>query len=145
MPDSHRPTDPPIGRAVNDTGKRLARAFDAALSEAGGTLPTWLILLALKQQRWRTQLDLAQAVGIGNPTLTHHVDALERAGLVARVRDQDDRRVIRLELTEAGEAMFQRLRRVATSHDRRVTRGFSNAELAQLRRLLERIDANVEE
>jgi MarR family transcriptional regulator, transcriptional regulator for hemolysin len=145
MPDSHRPTERPIGPAVHDAGKRLARAFDEALSEAGGTLPMWLILLALKQQRWRTQLELAEAVGIGNPTLTHHVDALERAGLVARVRDQDDRRVIRLELTDPGEAMFQRLRRVATSFNRRLTSGFSSEELAQLRRLLERLAANVAE
>jgi MarR family transcriptional regulator for hemolysin len=145
MPGSHRPTDPPIGRAVADADKRLARAFDAALAEAGGTLPTWLILLALKQQRWRTQLDLAQAVGIGNPTLTHHVDGLERAGLVTRVRDRDDRRVTRVELTDAGDAMFHRLRRVATAFDRRVTSGLSREELVQLRGLLARLEANVAE
>ena len=145
MPGSDRPTDPPIGRAVSDAAKSLARAFDAALGEAGGTLPTWLILLALKQQRWRTQLDLAEAVGIGNPTLTHHVDGLERAGLVTRVRDREDRRVIRVELTDAGEAMFHRLRRVATAFDRRLASGFSPEELAQLRGLLERLEANVAE
>ena len=143
MPGSHRPTDPPIGRAVSDAAKRLGRAFDAALAEAGGTLPTWLILLALKQQRWRTQLDLAQAVGIGNPTLTHHVDGLERAGLVKRVRDRDDRRVIRVELTDAGDEMFHRLRRVATAFDRRAAKGLTREELAQLRGLLERLEANV--
>jgi MarR family transcriptional regulator for hemolysin len=64
---------------------------------------------------------------------------------VTRVRDRDDRRVIRVELTDAGDAMFHRLRRVATAFDRRVTSGLSRGELAQLRGLLERLEANVAE
>jgi MarR family transcriptional regulator for hemolysin len=41
--------------------------------------------------------------------------------------------------------MFHRLRRVATAFDRRVTSGLSREELAQLRGLLERLEANVAE
>jgi MarR family transcriptional regulator, transcriptional regulator for hemolysin len=137
-----KPTSTPIGLEVARAAKALTRAFNAALAEAGGTLPTWLILVSLKQGRWRTQLDLAKSVGIGNPTLTRHLDGLEKAGLVARVRDPDDRRVVRVELTSAGEAQFQRLRKAAVAFDQRLRTGFSEQELEQLRSWLARLMEN---
>jgi MarR family transcriptional regulator for hemolysin len=139
------PRTPPIGREIAATGKALDRAFSAALGEAGGSVPMWLVLLSLKQQRWRTQQELAAAVGIEGPTLTHHLDALERAGLIARARDPDDRRVVRAELTPEGDERFHALRRTAMAFDRRLRAGLEEAEEQQLRELLARLRANVSE
>ena len=86
------PAAEPVGRAIASSAKLLSRAFESELAEAGGSQPVWLILLALKQQDWRTQQDLAGAVGIEGPTLTHHLDGLDRAGLIERARDPNDRR-----------------------------------------------------
>ena len=133
----------PIGLELTATAKVLSRAFNAALAGAGGTLPIWLILLSLKQQPRRSQLDLARAIGIGNPTLTRHLDGLERSGLITRLRDPDDRRNSHVELTEAGDAMFHRLRSTATAFDGHLRSGFSEDELDQLRRLLARLVDNV--
>src|SRR3954469_12845379 len=108
-----RPMHQPIGRELAATAKALDRAFAAALAEAGGSEPVWLIVLALKQQRWRTQQDLAAAVGIEGPTLTHHLDPLEKAGVIDRARDPADRRAMRVELTAAGDELFGRLRSAA--------------------------------
>ena len=110
----------PIGRELGQTGRTVSRAFATALAEAGGTLPTWLILLELKRQRRRTQQELAQAVGIEGATLTRHLDGLEDAGLVERAPHPDDRRATQVELTADGEEMFQRLRRAAAGFDRRL-------------------------
>jgi len=132
----------PIGRQVAAMGKSVNRAFAAALADAGGTLPTWLILLELKREPRRTQHELARAVGIEGATLTRHLDALEDAGLVERAPHPDDRRATRVELTAEGEATFQRLRRAAAGFDRRLRAGFSDDELAQLRELLARLRAN---
>ena len=132
----------PIGRELGQTGRTVSRAFATALAEAGGTLPTWLILLELKRQRRRTQQELAQAVGIEGATLTRHLDGLEDAGLVERAPHPDDRRATQVELTADGEEMFQRLRRAAAEFDRRLRAGFTDDELAQLRESLERLRAN---
>ena len=132
----------PIGRELGRTGRTVSRAFATALAEAGGTLPTWLILLELKRQRRRTQQELAQAVGIEGATLTRHLDGLEDAGLVERAPHPDDRRATQVELTADGEEMFQRLRRAAAEFDRRLRAGFTDDELAQLRESLERLRAN---
>jgi MarR family transcriptional regulator, transcriptional regulator for hemolysin len=137
------PTAEPIGRVLDSTAKLLSRAFDQQLVEAGGTRPGWLILLALKQQRHRTQQDLAGAVGIEGPTLTHHLDAMQKAGLIERTRDPDDRRIVRVELTDAGEKLFRQLAKAAMGFDQRLREGVSDEELDAVRGVLERLRANV--
>src|SRR4051794_32386763 len=115
----NRPTKEPIGLRVTRTAKALSRAFDQELAAAGGTLPTWLILLSVKSGRAATQRELAKAVGIEGATLTHHLTGLESAGLIARTRDPDNRRVQRVEPTEDGDAAFARLRKAAERFDTR--------------------------
>ena len=137
------PSQPPIGRDVAVTAKVLDRAFGAALAERGGTVPSWLVLLALKQQPHRTQQDIARAVGIGGPTLTHHLDAMEAAGLVVRSRDGTDRRAVHVELTDKGDEAFGRLRDAAVAFDARLRDGLSEAELEQAQALLKRLRENV--
>src|ERR671921_324712 len=97
------PRQEPIGRSMAATAKLVSRAFEQELAAAGGSQPTWLILLALKQQAWRTQQEIAATVGIEGATLTHHLDRMEKAGLIDRVRDPGDKRAVRVELTSAGD------------------------------------------
>ena len=137
------PTAEPVGRAVSSSAKVLSRAFERELAEAGGSQPVWLILLALKQQRWRTQQDLAAAVGIEGPTLTHHLDGLAKAGLIERARDPDDRRAVRVELTPTGDKLFQKLAKAAIGFDQRLRAGLSDDELGEFRRVLARLRENV--
>jgi MarR family transcriptional regulator for hemolysin len=133
----------PIGRQLARTAKTLSLAFDGELARAGGSLPTWLILVSLKSRRWRTQRELAQALGIEGPTLSHHLTGLERAGLIRRSREPHNRRVQRVELTDAGDAAFHRLRRAASSFDERLRAGFDESEIEQLRELLARLLHNI--
>ncbi len=138
-----RPVDVPIGLLVSRTAKTLARAFDDALTAAGGSTPMWLVLLSLKTAEHRTQTELAEAVGVRQPTMTHHLDGLERAGLVTRDRDPANRRVQRVRLTAQGEATFLRLRRAAAAFDGLLHAGLDDADVAQLRRLLTQLAENV--
>jgi MarR family transcriptional regulator for hemolysin len=140
-----RPTAEPIGLQLARTAKTLNRAFDDALSEAGGSVPTWLILLALKRQAWANQRELAAAVGIEGATLTHHLNGLERAGLVTRERDPANRRLQRVELTADGDAAFHRMRKAATGFDARLRGILRDGEVDQLRELLQRLDEDIRE
>ena len=136
------PTEIPIGLLVSSTAKVLSREFDAALASVGGSRPTWLVLLSLKTAGHRTQGELAEAVGIRQPTLSHHLDGMEREGLVRRERTADNRRVQTVTVTEAGEALFLRLRRAAGAFDGRLRAGLADAEVAELRRLLAQLAEN---
>jgi MarR family transcriptional regulator, transcriptional regulator for hemolysin len=137
------PKRQPIGLHIQRTARSLNRAFEDALAAAGGSLPTWLILLSLRAERWDTQTALAEAVGVRGPTLTHHLDRLERDGLITRTREPENRRVQRVELTDAGIEAFDRLRAVATSFDRRLRDGIADAEVVALGDLLDRLETNV--
>jgi MarR family transcriptional regulator for hemolysin len=137
------PAGRPIGLTLARTAKVVSRAFDERLAAAGGSQPVWLVLLALRTGSGGTQTTLAEAVGIRGATLTHHLDGMEGDGLVARHRDPANRRVQIVELTPAGEAMFDRLREAAVAHDRRLRRGLDTDDVARLTELLARMHANV--
>jgi MarR family transcriptional regulator for hemolysin len=129
---------------VGRSAKALNRAFDDLLVAAGGSTPTWQVLRALSTGEHRTQGDLAEAIGVRQPTLVHHLDALERAGLVVRERADGNRRVQHVTVTKAGEALFLRLRRAAASFDGRLRAGLADADVAELRRLLGQLQENAQ-
>jgi MarR family transcriptional regulator, transcriptional regulator for hemolysin len=138
-----RPDGPPIGLLLATTSKAVGRAFNQTLAESGGSIPVWLILNALKTERRRSQLDLARAVGIEGPTLTRHLDGLERAGLVERQRGSVDRRSVQVELTRAGHALHGRLLKSVISFNHQLRSGLSANDLETLRRLLGQLQHNV--
>ncbi len=132
----------PIGLRLNQAARAVERAFDDALAKAGGTLPVWLVLLNLKIHRPANQRELAEAVGIREATLTHHLNAMDARGLITRTRDTANRRIQLVTLTEAGEAAFLRLREAALAFDTRLRTGLADADVAQLAALLGRLAAN---
>ena len=138
-----RPLRPPIGRQLASTAKTVSRAFDDALAAAGGSVPIWLVLISLKSQPLRNQRELAAAVGIREATLTHHLNSMDEQGLITRRRDPANRRVHLVEMTDAGEAAFYRLRDAATHFDQRLRAGLSDEDTNQLADLLRRLEANV--
>ncbi|WP_007519955.1 MarR family transcriptional regulator [Pseudofrankia saprophytica] len=122
----------------------VSRAFDEALAAGGGSMPLWLVLLNLKTgATLANQRELAQAVGIREATLTHHLNAIEGQGLITRRRDPANRRVQTVELTPAGEEAFLRLRTIVVDFDRRLRDGFTDQEIAGLERQLDRLVNNV--
>jgi MarR family transcriptional regulator, transcriptional regulator for hemolysin len=137
-----RPARIPIGLQLTQVSRAVSRAFDDALAAAGGSLPVWLVLLSLKTRSLASQRELADAVGIREATLTHHLTAMESAGLISRRRDAANRRIQVVELTQAGEDAFLRLRSVAMSFDKRLRRGISDAQIAGLEAILGRFAAN---
>ena len=138
-----RPTATPIGLQLAYTSKAVSRAFGDALAEVGGSLPTWLVLTRLMDDSWPAQHQLARALRIEGPTLTRHLDGLEEAGLVVRTREPNDRRAVRVELTDAGRAKHAELLQAVSGFNRRLTAGLSDAELGDLRELLARLEQNV--
>jgi MarR family transcriptional regulator for hemolysin len=138
-----RPTQTPIGLRLASAAKTVSRAFNAALAEAGGSLPIWLVLTSLRGEQWRTQLELARSLGIEGPTLTRHLDGMERAGLVERRRDPSDRRAVQVELTDAGRELHNRLRSSVAAFDEQLRSGLRAEEVDQVRAVLARLEHNV--
>ena len=136
------PREEPIGLALSRTAKAVTRAFDAELGASGGSLAAWLVLSSLEGGLHHSQRDIAAEIGVEGPTLTHHLNRMEAAGLVTRVRDPRNRRVHQVELTPLGEQDFHALLEVVRDFDQRLRGGFTERELATLRRLLQRLVDN---
>jgi len=133
----------PIGQHLSRASKAVSRAFDEALGAHGCSHPVWLILLALQGRRHRAQRELAETVGIEGPTLTHHLNRLEAAGLVVRMRDPQNRRAHLVDLTPAGQAWFHEMLDTVIAFDARLRAGLSDADVTAAHDLLDRLVANV--
>src|ERR1700749_3771025 len=118
----------PIGLRLNQAARAVGRAFDEALAEAGGSLPVWLILLNLKVRRPGTQRELAEAVGIREATLTHHLNAMDADGLITRTRDSANRRVQLVTLTDKGDQAFLAMRAAALDFDSKLRSGLADSD-----------------
>ena len=135
--------DEPLARVLVMTGKAIREDFEGSLTRAGSSLATWVVLNGIDRGRWESQRELATDLRIEGATLTRHLDRMERDGLIARTRDTADRRQIRVELTKDGRALHRSLRTTAQTVGARACEGLSEQEKTTLRRLLDRVRANV--
>jgi MarR family transcriptional regulator for hemolysin len=139
------PTTVPIGLQLSRTARVVTQAFDRAMAEAGGSGATWQVLVLIRARQWGQQSEMAAAMGISGATLTHHLNTLERQGLVRRWRDDGNRRVQRVELTDEGIALFDRLRVIAMRHDERLRANLTDEETETLGELLGKLRDAVSE
>jgi len=137
------PASAPIGLHLTRVARVVSRAFDDALADAGGSLPVWLVLLNLKIKPHANQRELADAVGVREPTLSQHLNAMEKEGLLTRRRDPANRRIHIVEVSDAGNTLFLALRHAAVDFDGQLRQGFSQPELDRLGLLLNRLADNV--
>jgi len=94
--------------------RRFLRFSERGARAAGLTPQQHQLLLAVKGQRdrdWASISDLAEALQIRHHAAVGMVDRSERAQLVRRLPAPNDRRQIRVVLTEKGEAVLARLSR----------------------------------
>lgn len=90
--------------------RRSLRDPIAASCEGTDLTPVQIhLLLSLGNDGPTTMGDLARRGAVTEKTITGIVDRLERDGLVLRERDPEDRRVVRVRLAPAGEALFRRI------------------------------------
>lgn len=89
---------------------RLARKLRRETEALGVTSHQATLLAVVSNQPGLSLRELAEGEGISAPSLSGHVDRLEAAGLLRRVRSGDDRRRVGLELTRDGRAILKRVR-----------------------------------
>jgi DNA-binding MarR family transcriptional regulator len=77
-------------------------------------------------------------------SLTSVLDGMERGGLIKRARNDEDRRKINITLTAQGRRLKADVLPYAAKLGRKATRGMSDAEASELRRLLAKMIRNLE-
>lgn len=89
---------------------RLARELRKETEQLGITARQATLLWLVKRSPGLSLAELAAEEGISPPAMSGHVDRLERAGLIERVRSDDDRRRVGLRLTDEGARLLRRVR-----------------------------------
>jgi DNA-binding MarR family transcriptional regulator len=127
-----------IGGLLSRVKLKLMDALDAELEPLGISSAQYVILVNLANGV-DSASGLCRSVSYDPGAMTRMIDRLERKGLVRRVPCSDDRRVMRLALTEEGKAVYPQLVERAASVLNRRLRGFSKDDVRQLEQLLERM------
>lgn len=99
-----------VAEELRPTLIRLARQLRRETEQVGVTSRQVTLLWLVRRNPGLALRELAAEEGISAPALSGHVDRLEAAGLLERVRSTEDRRRVGLELTPAGERLLRRVR-----------------------------------
>lgn len=86
---------------------------------------------------------IGQALVTNAPDVSRLIDRLEKGGYIERVRKADDRRVVRVRLTDDGFAMVEKIHAPLLAHHEKIVAGVSKADLERLARDLERVYEHV--
>jgi DNA-binding MarR family transcriptional regulator len=89
---------------------RLARELRKETEQLGITARQATLLWLVKRNPGLSLAELAAEEGISPPAMSGHVDRLERAGLIERIRSSEDRRRVGLRLTDEGARLLRRVR-----------------------------------
>ncbi len=121
--------DEHLTRVLASLRKQSSAAF-------GLTGTQYFLLRTLVEQAGCTASDLAERLGVTPSSVTGLTDRLLKGELVTRVRDQGDRRIVRIRATARGEAVLQAISARRQELAAALFAGLSDSELAELSRLL---------
>lgn len=123
--------------------RTLHRLLSRRLSERTRRPFQHLVALKLIALRGvRTQAELAELTLMDAPAVSRMMDRLEEEGLVTR-RTGEDRRCVRLEVTEASRAEVDILEEESHRLDEEIGRHLTAAEMRELKRLLDKVQAGL--
>ena len=133
-PAGRKRTD--IAFLVAQLGAYAAERFGERAAALDFTRPQAGLLRLISREPGLSQQAVARRLGTPPSRLVALVDGLEQRGLIERRRNAGDRRNYALHLTAAGEQAMAALSQVTLEHEQAITAPLTQAERAQLSKLL---------
>jgi DNA-binding MarR family transcriptional regulator len=127
-----------VDRIVSLT-KRLRRSQEHTLAEFDLTHGEWKTLGLLRGGGALSPGQLAADLELSSGAMTNRLDQLEKADLVRRLPDPDDRRGIHVEITDAGRDLYARAFAAQAEKESLIAATLSAEEKVQLNALLRRL------
>jgi MarR family transcriptional regulator, organic hydroperoxide resistance regulator len=121
-----------VGYQIRVTHRALQRFLQTKIEPHGVTLGMWYFLRALWNEDGLSQRELSNRVGTMEPTTLSAILAMEKKGLVRRIRDRADRRKWHIHLTRKGRALKARLLPLARDVVDTAVQNLSAKEVKQL-------------
>ncbi|RJL32828.1 MarR family winged helix-turn-helix transcriptional regulator [Bailinhaonella thermotolerans] len=130
-----------LGMLLAEAHNRSRERLNLALRPLGVDVRGLAVLLALPMYGPVSQRDLIGHLGIDKSTMVRVIDELEKAGLVSRERDPQDRRAHAIVLTPHGEQTLSEARRVTDRVGGDLFGGLTESDRHRLTALLRAIAA----
>lgn len=122
---------------LHRAAQRVGATFADEIAKFGISLRGQLVLQALaNDEAARTQLKLGAMLGLDKTTLMSELDKLERAGLIMRVPDPNDRRVRTPVITDSGRELQKEAGDALAEVERAFRARFTHEEMVVIRRAL---------
>ena len=128
-----------LGRRLFLAHRAVHDELDRRLREHGASLWNWVLLREAANADGASQRELADLMRIEPPTLVRHLDKLADDGLVERKPDPDDRRVLRIVVTPAGQKRLVELHDVVHDVDAELRGILTKRDVEVLGRALTRV------
>jgi DNA-binding MarR family transcriptional regulator len=130
--------------ALRTAAAHVERALAWALEPFGVTTAQYELLQVIERhgKSGAGCSELGKHLAAPGPDVTRMLDRLDNAGLVARKRDQNDRRVVHTALTEKGEELLRAAAPAVREAELAVFDGLADSERAQLATLLQGVRRN---
>ncbi|HEX7387854.1 MAG TPA: MarR family transcriptional regulator [Castellaniella sp.] len=133
-----------VGLLLKHLHMLLHRVMDHKACPLGLTAYQWRPLLLIHHKGIDTPAELARALNIDTGAVTRALDRLEAKGFLQRERACDDRRVVKIVLTDEGHRVTSRILPLIADTLNLHLQGFSEDEFRMLLSLLKRMIANGE-
>ena len=127
---------------MNGLSRRFKRSLNDTLAEHGLAWEEWEVLGALRRAGppfQRSAGELAEISELSSGAMTNRLDRLEKAGLVKRLADPNDRRGVLVELTKAGQKAWLESTGAEAAREALIAAALTDREKLQLNRLLRRL------
>jgi MarR family transcriptional regulator, organic hydroperoxide resistance regulator len=132
------------GYLVRDAHRAFQRLLERRIAPFGLRRGQWYFLRVLWTSDGLSQRELSARVGMMEPTTVIALRSMERAGLIRRVRGDDDRRKVRVFLTAKAKRLRGELLGVARDITDEAEEGITPRELAAFRSVVARMTANLD-
>jgi MarR family transcriptional regulator for hemolysin len=132
--------------ALHTAARLWRQALDRRMKDLGISQSGWMtVALVAKADRPLSQIELANALGIEGPSMVAMLDRLMKSGLILREASPTDRRVKLVMLTDAGAALYSKVKSKSIVFRKELVKGLDAEELRIATDLLERLQHMLEE
>jgi DNA-binding MarR family transcriptional regulator len=140
----HFDMDSSLGFVLNRTSLLSKGFFNQRIRKYDITPEQWSLIFRVLQMSGLTQKELSDSTYKDQANITRSIDRLEKKGLLKRVPNDSDRRIINLYPTAEAIALAEEIIPVSMEFNRRLTAGFTPEEEDMLLQLLKKVHTNLE-
>jgi DNA-binding MarR family transcriptional regulator len=132
-----------VGHITENAIKQISEAFGRRLQNTGITRIQWIALYYVKNKNKISQRELSNLMNVQDSSAGRLIDRLERDGLIERERNDTDRRVIYIKLSDIGDKLISDLMPLGIKFNDDLVSGIDEEELIIYERVLQKMISNI--